>query len=231
MQVLRLLLTKLSRPYAGGIAHLSYGMVELPGGRMKSREGTVVDADDLMDEMVATAERHTRELGKVNDFSAAELEDLYAVLGLGAMKFYLLRVNPKKKMVFNPEESIDFHGFTGPFVQYTHARIKSILRRESAEEASVPDPGPLLPLEKSLILQLEKYDQTLRDAASEMDPSLIAGYVYQLAKLFNSFYVELSVTKAETPGKRALRLRLSGACSEVIAHGMGLLGIRVPDRM
>lgn len=233
MQVLRLLLQKLGKPYADGIAHLSYGMVELPGGRMKSREGTVVDADDLMDEMVATAERHTREQGKVDDFSAQELEDLYSILGLGAMKFYLLRVNPQKKMVFNPEESIDFHGFTGPFVQYTHARIKSILRREKGDQqpevASME--APLLPLEKSLILQLEKYDQALQDAALEMDPSIIANYAYQLAKLFNSFYVELSVTKAETPEKRRLRLRLCAASAGVISHSMGLLGIRVPDQM
>lgn len=234
MQVLKLLLERLGKPYADGIAHLSYGMVELPGGRMKSREGTVVDADDLMDEMIATAEQHTRELGKVNDFSPSELTDLYAVLGLGAMKFYLLRVNPKKKMVFNPEESIDFHGFTGPFVQYTHARIKSILRREDSLSAPAPElsvTSALHPLEKALLLQLEKYDQALSDAATALDPSVLAGYAYQLAKLFNSFYVELSVTKAETPEKKALRLRLSAATAEVIAHSMGLLGIRVPDRM
>jgi arginyl-tRNA synthetase len=234
MKVLSLILSKLGKPYASGIDHLSYGMVELPSGRMKSREGTVVDADDLMDEMVATAAHHTRELGKVNDFSEAELEDLYEILGLGAMKFYLLRVNPRKKMVFNPEESIDFHGFTGSFIQYTHARIRSILRKEDIQDpVIVPEhlAEPLLPLEKALILQLEKFDIVLETAGQELDPSLVAGYAYTLAKIFNSFYVVHSVSQAETPEKKNLRLSLSAATAQIVARSMGLLGIRVPERM
>ena len=234
MKVLSVMLSKLGKPYAAGIDHLSYGMVELPGGRMKSREGTVVDADDLMDEMTATAARHTQELGKVSDFSEAELKDLYEVLGLGAMKFYLLRVNPRKKMVFNPEESIDFHGFTGPFVQYTYARIRSILRKEGIEgPVAAPEhlAEPLLPLEKALILQLEKFDGVLESASQELDPSIVAGYAYTLAKVFNSFYVVHSVSQAETPEKKILRLSLSAATAQIVARSMGLLGIRVPERM
>lgn len=233
MQVLKLILKKLGKPYAAGIDHLSYGLVELPGGRMKSREGTVVDADDLMDEMVATAANHTRELGKVKDFTEQELQELYVTLGMGAMKFYLLRVNPKKKMVFNPEESIDFHGATGPFVQYTYARIRSILRKEDLPAAAPGDAlgSPLLPLEKALMLQLEKYGQVRSDACQELDPSLLANYAYQLAKLFNSFYVEHSVTKAETGQKKHLRLLLCDATARIIRESMGLLGIRVPERM
>lgn len=233
MKALKLILKKLGKPYADGIDHLSYGMVELPHGRMKSREGTVVDADNLMDEMIATAARHTLELGKVNDFSTGELEDLYEILGMGAMKFYLLRVNPKKKMVFNPEESIDFHGFTGPFIQYTHARIKSILRKENITTAPVLSSlhEPLLPLEKSVILQLERYGAALENAATELDPSVIANYAYTLAKVFNSFYAEHSVSQAETQEKKSLRLQLCIATAAVIARSMALLGIRAPERM
>lgn len=233
MTVLKLILQKLGKPYAAGIDHLSYGMVELPSGRMKSREGTVVDADDLMDEMIATAEKHTRELGKVNDFSEKELSALYEILGMGAAKFYLLRVNPKKKMVFNPEESIDFHGFTGPFVQYTYARIQSILRKEEAEEHSgIPAfQQPLLPLEKSIIIQLEKFEQALENAALEMDPSIIANYAFELAKTFNTFYTEHSVTKAENEEKKTLRLQLCKAVAQAISYSMELLGISVPERM
>jgi arginyl-tRNA synthetase len=235
MSVLKLILQKLDKPYAEGIDHLSYGMVELPGGRMKSREGSVVDADDLMDEMIATAEAHTRELGKVNDFSGRELNDLYEILGMGAMKFYLLRVNPRKKMVFNPQESIDFHGFTGPFIQYTHARIKSILRKEEKGMENISgmenDREPLLPLERSVILQLERFKASLQNACNEMDPSIIANYAFILAKTFNSFYVEHSVTNAETREKKALRLRLCTATAAIIARSMELLGIRVPERM
>lgn len=233
MKVLKLILQKLGKPYADGIDHLSYGMVELPHGRMKSREGTVVDADNLMDEMAATAARHTLELGKVQDFSPEELEDLYEILGIGAMKFYLLRVNPKKKMVFNPEESIDFHGFTGPFIQYTYARIKSILRKENtAAGPSAPAADEaLLPLERALILHMERYRPALDNAAAEMDPSLLANYIYALAKTFNSFYTAHSVSQAETAGKKSLRLQLCRTTAAIISEGMDLLGIRVPERM
>ncbi|MFN5642100.1 MAG: arginine--tRNA ligase, partial [Sphingobacteriales bacterium] len=214
-KVLKLICEKLGLPSAEGIYHLSYGMVELPSGKMKSREGTVVDADDLVDEMVRISAEHTEALGKVKDFSPEELKELYLMLGLGALKFFLLRVDPKKKMIFNPEESIDFHGFTGPFVQYTHARIRSILRKESPE-ASVHIGNDLLPLEKELIVQLERFGMTIEQAVAEHNPSLIAIYVFDLAKLFNSFYAEHSVTQAESNEKKQLRLKLSQITANVI---------------
>jgi arginyl-tRNA synthetase len=237
MKVLKEIIRKLGFPFADEIFHLSYGMVELTTGKMKSREGTVVDADDIVEEMVATAEKHTKELGKVHDFSADELRELYEILGLGAMKFYLLRVDPKKRMVFNPEESIDFHGFTGPFVQYTYARIQSILRKvESEGETSgiqhhTSDISKLLPLERQLILFLEKYAGTVNDAADEMNPSLIANYVFNLAKLYNSFYAEHSVANAENIEKKNLRLQLSVMTAHIIKSALQLLGIKVPARM
>jgi len=230
MNVLKLICQKLGFHYANHIHHLSYGMVELPTGRMKSREGTVVDADDMIDEMIATARKHTTELGKVKDFTDEELEELYEVLALGALKFYLLRVDPKKKMIFNPEESIDFHGFTGPFVQYTHARIKSILRKQLPGDL-VEYIEPLLPLEKEILILLEQFQLVIEQSAEEMNPSLIANYVFTLAKTFNSFYAEHSVTQAETNEKMQLRLRLSAGTAEVIKSGMHLLGIKVPERM
>jgi arginyl-tRNA synthetase len=235
MKVLKEIIRKLGMGFADKIYHLSYGMVELTTGKMKSREGTVVDADDLIDEMVATAEQHTKELGKVNDFSEDELKELYETLGLGAMKFYLLRVDPKKRMVFNPEESIDFHGFTGPFVQYTYARIQSILRKVGIEKtelknANLPG-GDLLPLERQLILMLEKYTTIITDAGNEMNPSVIANYVFNLAKLYNSFYTEHSVANAETEEKKKLRLALSVMTAGIIKSSLALLGIKVPERM
>ncbi|MEX1203014.1 MAG: arginine--tRNA ligase [Ferruginibacter sp.] len=230
MKVLKLIAQKLGEPYADNIFHLSYGMVELPSGKMKSREGTVVDADELVDEMIATSKKHTEELGKVKDFEEEELATLYKTLGLGAMKFYLLRVDPKKKMVFNPEESIDFHGFTGPFVQYTHARIKSILRKEPLEN-DAPISADLLPLEKNILVILEQFNQVLVKAAKELNPSEIAIYVFNLAKSFNSFYSVHSITNAETIEKKQLRLRLAVMTAGVLKKGMNLLGIVVPERM
>ena len=230
MKVLKLIAQKLGEPYADNIYHLSYGMVELPSGKMKSREGTVVDADDLVEEMIATSKKHTEELGKVKDFEPAELEALYKTLGLGAMKFYLLRVDPKKKMVFNPEESIDFHGFTGPFIQYTHARIKSILRKETLlEDAAVAE--DLEPLEKNILVTLEQFNPVLTKAAKELNPSEIAIYVFNLAKTFNSFYTVHSIANAETAAKKQLRLRLAVMTAAVLKKGMQLLGIAVPERM
>ena len=230
MKVLKLIAQKLGEPYADNIYHLSYGMVELPSGKMKSREGTVVDADDLVDEMIATSKKHTEELGKVKDFEPAELEALYKTLGLGAMKFYLLRVDPKKKMVFNPEESIDFHGFTGPFVQYTHARIKSILRKETLlEDAAVAE--DLEPLEKNILVTIEQFNPVLTKAAKELNPSEIAIYVFNLAKTFNSFYTVHSIANAETAAKKQLRLRIAVMTAAVLKKGMQLLGIAVPERM
>ncbi len=238
MKVLKETVRKLGMPFADEIHHLSYGMVELTSGKMKSREGTVVDADDLVNEMIATAAQHTEELGKVKDFTQAELSELYEILGLGAMKFYLLRVDPKKRMIFNPEESIDFHGFTGPFVQYTYARIQSILRKvnqggnaESKIDIEKGGDEKLLPLERQLILFLEKYSNIISDAAEEMNPSIIANYVFNLARLFNSFYAEHSVVNAENEGKKNLRLNISVMTATIIKSGLQLLGIRVPDRM
>jgi len=231
LKVLKLIAEKLKLPGAEGIYHLSYGMVELPTGRMKSREGTVVDADDMVDEMVAIAGRHTEELGKVKDFTETELKELYDTLGIGALKFFLLRVDPKKRMIFNPEESIDFHGFTGPFVQYTHARIKSILRKEKAVDSQQSIVEGLLKLEKALIVKLEQYSTIVEQTATEHNPSLLAIYAFELAKMFNAFYTEHSVMNAESDEKKQLRLKLSEMTANVIASAMGLLGIKVPERM
>jgi arginyl-tRNA synthetase len=230
MKVLQLICKKLGLPYAESIYHLSYGMVELPTGKMKSREGTVVDADDLLDEMERVAQQKTEELGKVKDFTEAELKELYKTLSLGALKYYLLRVDPKKKMIFNPEESIDFHGHTGPFIQYTHARIKSILRKEKAQVTHIED-SSLLKLEKELLIELENYTSVIEQACKEHDPSHIANYVYNLAKTFNSFYTEHSVMNAETAVKKQLRLLICEFTANVIGSAMQLLGIRVPERM
>jgi len=180
--------------------------------------------------MIATAKQHTEELGKVKDFTDAELETLYRTIGMGAMKFYLLRVDPKKKMIFNPEESIDFHGFTGPFVQYTHARIKSILRKEQLQENVSVGTG-LLKLEKEILVTLEQYPAVVTQAAKELNPSAIANYVFHVAKIFNSFYAEHSIGNAEDETKKQLRLQLSVMTANVLRSGMQLLGIQVPERM
>ena len=229
IKVLKLILKKMNKPYADGVYHLSYGMVELPTGRMKSREGTVVDADELIDEMVEVARRKTEELGKVKDFTESELKELYDIIALGALKFFLLRVDPKKKMIFNPEESIDFHGFTGPFVQYTHARIKSILRKAQGTRNKAQ--GGLLKLEKALIVSLEQYPALIEEACREHNPSVLAIYAFNIAKSFNSFYTEHSVMNAESEEKKQLRLQISEMTANVIASSMQLLGIRVPERM
>jgi len=232
MKVLKLIAEKLQLPKAENIYHLSYGMVELPSGKMKSREGTVVDADEIVDEMEKVAQEKTEELGKVKDFTTDELTELYHTIGLGALKFFLLRVDPKKRMVFNPQESIDFHGFTGPFIQFNHARIKSILRKESPQTLQgFETPGEFLPLEKELIVSLEQYPAIIQQAADEMNPSAIAIYVYQVAKTFSSFYTEHSIANAETEQKKQLRLQLAGMTANVIKSGMHLLGIAVPERM
>jgi arginyl-tRNA synthetase len=231
MKVLKLILQKLGMPYAGGIEHLSYGMVELPSGRMKSREGTVVDADDIVAEMVRESETRTAEKSNPQDFTPEELTALYETIGLGALKFFLLKVDPKKKMVFNPEESIDFHGFTGPFIQYTHARLRSILRKESPAATMEPSSSPLFRLEKELLLLLEQYPSILQEAASGFSPAVIANYIYAVAKTCNSFYTEHKVLKAESEEKKQLRLRLCERTADTIREGMRLLGIGVPDRM
>ncbi|MFT4152737.1 arginine--tRNA ligase [Parafilimonas sp.] len=237
-KVLKLICEKLGLPYAKAIYHLSYGMVELPSGKMKSREGTVVDADDIVDETIGIAKQKTEELGKVKDFTGEELTDLYETIGLGALKFFLLRVDPKKKMIFNPEESIDFHGFTGPFVQYTYARIKSVLRKMSTAHSpqptdikTFPVSGELLPLEKEIIIQLEQFPATIEEAAVLYDPSKIALYVFNLAKTFNSFYTEHSIANAESEEKKTLRITLAQLTAQTIQTGMHLMGIKVPERM
>ncbi len=235
MKVLQLICQKLGMPNADNIYHLSYGMVELTSGKMKSREGTVVDADDIVEEMITTSQQHTEELGKVKDFDADELKELYNTIGLGAMKFYLLRVDPKKTMVFNPEESIDFHGFTGPFVQYTYARIKSILRKQlDSEQLAVGNDqmnNDLLKAEKEVIVAAEQFPLMIEQAAQEHNPSVIANYIFHLAKTFNSFYSELSVANAETESKKQLRLRISLLTANILKSGMQLMGIKVPERM
>ena len=232
-KVLKLICQKLALPAADGIYHLSYGMVELPTGKMKSREGTVVDADDLVAAMIDIAKQKTEELGKVKDFTESELETLYHTIGLGALKFFLLRVDPKKKMIFNPEESIDFHGFTGPFIQYTHARIKSILRKAKAQDTAITSQPstPLLPLEKEITIQLEQFNSMLEDAAAAFDPSKVAIFIFNLAKTFNALYAEHSITNAETEEKKILRLQLASLTAQTLKKGMAVLGIPVPERM
>lgn len=231
MKVLQLILKKLGMPYADGIYHLSYGMVELPTGRMKSREGTVVDADDLVDEMVLQAAKVTAEKSNIADFSETELKELYETVALGALKFFLLKVDPKKRMVFNPEESIDFQGFTGPFIQYTHARLKSILRKAEGNWQQETSSGQLEKLEKELLLVLEQFTEVVKQAATEHNPASIANYIYSVAKTYNSFYTVHSVLKAESEEKKALRLQLCQLTASTIKEGMALLGIRVPERM
>jgi len=231
MKVLQLICKKLGLPYADGIHHLSYGMVELPTGKMKSREGTVVDADDLIDEMISISSEHTRSLGKVKDFSEDELESLYDTIGIGALKFFLLRVDPKKKMIFNPEESIDFHGFTGPFIQYTHARIKSVLRKSEIDVSLNTFNSTLHPSEKELLLLAEQFELILKQAADSLDPSTIAIYLFQLAQSFNSFYAALSIVNAENEEKKQLRLKLASLVATILSSGMLLLGINVPEKM
>jgi arginyl-tRNA synthetase len=232
-KVLKLICQKLELPSADGIYHLSYGMVELPTGKMKSREGTVVDADDLVAAMIDIAKQKTEELGKVKDFTEQELETLYHTIGLGALKFFLLRVDPKKKMIFNPEESIDFHGFTGPFIQYTHARIKSILRKANAQDTAISSQPatPLLPLEKEVTIQLEQFTSMLEEAAAAFDPSKMAIFIFNLAKTFNALYAEHSITNAETDEKKILRLQLAALTAQTLKKGMAVLGIPVPERM
>jgi arginyl-tRNA synthetase len=230
-KVLKLICEKLKIPSAENIFHLSYGMVELPSGRMKTREGNVVDADDIVDEMVKEAEQKTKEQGKTDGFNEEELKKLYEIIGLGGLKFFLLRVDPKKRMIFNPGESIDLHGFTATFIQYAHARIKSILRKEEIGEFNKHESAILLPLEKRLIVDLEKYSSVIEQACSEMNPSVIAGYAFNLAKNFNSFYAEHSISKAETKDKKEFRLQLALLTATVLKNSMSLLGIKVPERM
>jgi arginyl-tRNA synthetase len=234
-KVLQLVLQKMGKPYADGIYHLSYGMVDLPSGRMKSREGTVVDADQLVEEMLETAENQTRELGKIEGFSEEQLQKLYSVLGLGALKFFLLKVDPKKRMLFNPQESIEFQGNTGPFIQYTYARISSIRRRAEGlgiEMKTKFDGLEVLdPAEIAVIRLLNDFTKKLKEAGDLYSPAILAQYVFDLAKEYNRFYAELSIFGEEDKEKLSFRIVLSVTVAQTIKRTMALLGIEVPERM
>jgi arginyl-tRNA synthetase len=234
-QVLKNVLKHIGRHWFDRIYHLSYGMVELPEGKMKSREGTVVDADDLVQEMFRTAEVTTRELGKVQDFSADEAETLFRIIGLGALKYFILKVDPRKNMLFNPAESIDFNGNTGPFIQYTYARIQSVLRNADMTGMQMITTGrgefTLFHQERNVLLQLYLFPEVVKDAGTNYNPSLIANYVYDLASFFNRFYHDLSILKEENPEHRMFRIGLCKFTGNVIRSSMWMLGIEVPDRM
>ena len=232
-KVLFKILEKLGYSWAKECYHLSYGMVELPEGKMKSREGTVVDADDLMDGMVATAKETTEELGKVEGFTQEELETLYQTIGMGALKYFILKVDPKKKMLFDPKESIDFNGHTGPFIQYTHARIKSILRKfeGKANDIIIANDITLHDKEKELIKLQYDFPAILADASNTYNPAVVANYIYELTKLFNQFYNECPVLKEENNTIKEFRILLIDKTSEIIKNGMLCLGIDVPERM
>jgi arginyl-tRNA synthetase len=232
-KVLFKILEKLGYDWAKECYHLSYGMVELPEGKMKSREGTVVDADDLMDGMVATAKETTEELGKVEGFTQDELETLYQTIGMGALKYFILKVDPKKKMLFDPKESIDFNGHTGPFIQYTHARIKSILRKfeGNTQTISISDAITLHEKEKELIKLQYEFPIILTESANTYNPAVVANYIYELTKLFNQFYNECPVLKEENDAVKELRIKLIDTTASIIKNGMLCLGIDVPERM
>jgi arginyl-tRNA synthetase len=234
-KVLKLALQKLGKDWADGIYHLSYALVESPTGRFKSREGKTADADDLISEVLRIAEEKTREFGKIEDFTEEEAQALYRVIGLGALKYFVLRVNPYKKIIFNPEESIDFQGHTGPFVQYTHARTCAILRKAKAEGIDVSKgletAVNLQPVERELIIQLSEYENVVKAAADKYDPSEVANYVYNVAKLYNKFYHELPILKAEKDEDKYLRIALSAQTGLILKKGMKLLGIDVPEKM
>ena len=234
-EVLFHILKKLNKPFSTGNFHLSYGMVDLPSGKMKSREGTVVDADDLMAEMVQTAKDRTLELGKIDGFSDEESNALFNQLGMGALKYFLLKVDPKKRMLFNPAESIDFQGNTGPFIQYTHARIKSIIRKATELNINTTwavDPTiTLAAAEKELVYLVAQYKLKIEEAATQLAPSVIAQYVYDLAKEFNKFYNELSIINEEDETKQKIRLSLVELTGKTIQQAAKLLGVIVPERM
>ena len=231
-KVLFLILQKLGKPWAKGLFHLSYGMVDLPSGKMKSREGTVVDADDLMEEMAQSAKAYIETQDKVQAFPEAERQQLFETVAMGQLKYFLLKVDPAKRLLFDPNEPIDIHGHTGPFIQYTHARIKSVLKKGAYTGPSAnPGISSLEPLELDLILVLNQYPAIIEQAAREYSPALVANYVYELTKAYNKFYQELPIMQAADEAVKALRLQLSAACAQVINRGMGLLGINVPERM
>ncbi len=234
-QVLALLLDKLGFEWGKNLVHFSYGMVELPEGKMKSREGTVVDADDLMLEMIETARETSQELGKLDNCTAEEIETIVRMVGLGSLKYFILKVDPRKNMTFNPKESIDFNGNTGPFIQYTHARIKSVLRKaveQKIEFSSLKNIGLGISEKESYLIQLlNEFPSVVRQAGEEFSPALIANYIYELVKEFNQFYHDFSILKEENQEMKQFRLVLSESIASVIKTGMSLLGIDVPERM
>lgn len=229
-KVLFLILKKLGFDWAENLYHLSYGMVDLPSGKMKSREGTVVDADDLVDEMAKTAGEISEELGKLDGYSEAEKQELYKVIGLGALKYHILKVDPKKRILFDPKESIDFQGNTGPFIQYTYARIQSILRKADVGSSEIKSTD-LHPKEKELIKQLQLFPEVIQNAAEQHSPALIANYTYDLVKEFNSFYQNVSILGADNDDEKQLRVALSQTVANTIKTAFSLLGIQVPERM
>ncbi len=231
-QVLSLLLDKLGFKWGKDLIHFSYGMVELPNGKMKSREGTVVDADDLMDEMIETARTMSDAPGRLQGVPDDEKEDVLTKIGLGALKYFILKVDPRRNMLFNPSESIDFNGNTGPFIQYTYARIQSVLRKADAADLTA-DITAVEPNEKEidLIQRLADFASAVSDAGRSYSPALIANYVYELAKAYNQFYHDYSILKEGDASVRALRLQLSATVAQIIKRGLSLLGIEVPNRM
>ncbi|WP_334126612.1 arginine--tRNA ligase [Empedobacter brevis] len=229
-KVLFLILKKLGYAWADALHHLSYGMVDLPNGKMKSREGTVVDADELMEDVYATAKEISEELGKLDGLSEAEKSNLYETIAMGALKYYILKVDPKKRILFDPKESVDFNGNTGPFIQYTFARIQSLLRKESPKEFEI-NSIELNDAEKEIIRALYDFEETIEKAAVEMSPALIANYVYELVKLFNSFYQNNPILKNEDENVKNFRLYLSQWVANTIQNSLRLLGIGVPERM
>ncbi|MDR3653795.1 MAG: arginine--tRNA ligase [Paludibacter sp.] len=234
-QVLSILLDKLGFEWGKSLVHFSYGMVELPEGKMKSREGTVVDADDLMDEMIETARETSQELGKLDNCTPDEIETIVRMVGLGSLKYFILKVDPRKNMTFNPKESIDFNGNTGPFIQYTHARIKSVLRKaieQGLEFSRLSDTQLEISEKESYLIQLlTEFPTVVNQAGEEFSPALIANYIYELVKEYNQFYHDFSILKEENPNIKQFRLVLSESIASVIKTGMGLLGIDVPERM
>jgi arginyl-tRNA synthetase len=228
-KVLSLILKKLGKSHADAVHHLSYGMVDLPEGKMKSREGTVVDADELMEEVVQTAKKQTEELGKTEGMNSEELEELYETLGIGALKYFLLKVDAKKRMLYDPKESIDFQGNTAPFIQYTYTRIASLLR--AADKVEYANPISLQPEEKDLIVAMIAYPETVNNAALDYNPSIIANAVYDIAKKFNKFYHEHSILGAKEEHTKNFRIALSKVVGDHIKHGFSMLGIDVPSRM
>ena len=232
VQVLKLILGKLGFDWAGAIYHMSYGMGELPEGKMKSREGTVVDADDLIEKMYQTAKETSLESGKLEDMAPEEQDKLFMMLGLGALKYFIIKVDPKKTMLFDPRESIDFNGNTGPFIQYTHARIKSVLRKAAAQGMAPGITGAaLLPKEVELIKILAGFPEKIQEAAEAHSPALVANYAYNLAKEFNQYYHDVSILKEENADVRAQRLQLISTIASVLVKAMDILGIRLPERM